>query len=49
VVEALAVADGVIVSTALMRDGDDDRDVLRWDAGKTARFMDRVRAVTRRV
>ena len=47
-VDALTVADGVIVSTALMRDGGDDRDVLRWDAGKTARFMERARAFTRR-
>ena len=47
VVDALAVADGVIVSTALMRDGADDKDVLRWDAGKTARFMERARAFTR--
>ena len=43
-----SVADGVIVSTALMRDGGDDKDVLRWDAGKTARFMERARAFTRR-
>ena len=48
VVDALAVADGVIVSTALMRDGGDDKDVLRWDAGKTARFMDCARAFQRR-
>ena len=47
-VDALTVADGVIVSTALMRDGGDDRDVLRWDAGKTAHFMERARAFTRR-
>ena len=48
VVDALAVAEGVIVSTALMRDGGDDKDVLRWDAGKTARFMDCARAFARR-
>jgi predicted TIM-barrel enzyme len=45
VAEALAVADGAIVSTSLMREGAGPSDVLRWDAEKTQRFMDRVRAM----
>ena len=46
---ALALADGAIVSTALMRNASSDKDLLRWDAGKTARFMDRARSGARRV
>lgn len=43
VLQALDVADGAIVSTSLMRDGAGPADVLRWDADKTCRLMDRVR------
>jgi uncharacterized protein len=43
ITDALAVAEGAVVSTSLMRDGSSDGDVLRWDADKTRRFMDRVR------
>ncbi len=46
--DALAVADGVVVSTSLMRDDAGQDDLLRWDAGKTSRFMDRVRALPKR-
>jgi hypothetical protein len=42
--EALAAADGAIVSTSLMRAGAGPADVLRWDLDKTRRFMDAVRA-----
>jgi predicted TIM-barrel enzyme len=45
VAEALTVADGAIVSTSLMREGAGPSDVLRWDAEKTQRFMDRVRGL----
>lgn len=38
---ALATADGVIVSTALMRKDAAEGDVLRWDLDITRRFMDR--------
>jgi len=44
VAEALAAADGAIVSTSLMRDDGGASDPLRWDADKTRRFMDRVRS-----
>lgn len=40
---ALAVADGVIVSTALMRPAPDARDLVRWDSDAVARFMDAAR------
>lgn len=40
---ALAAADGVIVSAALMRD-QPGADAIKWDADKTRRFMDRARA-----
>jgi predicted TIM-barrel enzyme len=40
VAHALSVADGVIVSTALMRQGAAPGDVLRWDRDLTRRFMD---------
>lgn len=42
--EALKAADGVIVSTALMRKDAEAGDVLRWDADLTQRFMDGARA-----
>jgi predicted TIM-barrel enzyme len=41
--EALRAADGVIVSTALMRKDARDGDVLRWDADLCRRFMDAAR------
>ena len=44
VADALGVADGAIVSTALMRDGGGENDLLRWDEAKTRRFMDRANA-----
>jgi predicted TIM-barrel enzyme len=36
----LAVADGAIVSTALMRDGAGPRDRLFWDLQKAQDFME---------
>jgi membrane complex biogenesis BtpA family protein len=39
VAEALGAADGVIVSTALMRDGARGGDILHWDAEKCAALM----------
>lgn len=44
VAEALAASDGVIVSSALMREGAAEDDLLRWDADRCRRFMDVVRA-----
>lgn len=44
VAEALAVADGAIVSTSLMRTSAGPNDLLRWDRDKTERLMERVRA-----
>ncbi len=41
VVEALAVADAAIVSTALMRKGTGDGDLLRWDASLARRFVEK--------
>jgi uncharacterized protein len=41
--QALGVADGVIVSTSLMRSGASAKDVLRWDLDLTRRFMERAR------
>jgi uncharacterized protein len=41
--DALAIADGVIVSTSLMRPGASSHDVLRWDLDLTRRFMDAAR------
>jgi len=41
--EALRAADGVIVSTALMRKDTAPGDVLRWDADLCRRFMDNAR------
>lgn len=46
VADALATADGAIVSTSLMRPGAAPDDLLRWDPDRTRRFMDRVRAAT---
>ena len=43
--EALAVAEGAVVSTSLMRPGASPDDVLQWDADRTRRFMDAVRAL----
>lgn len=43
VAEALAASDGVIVSSALMRKGAADDDVIRWDADLCRRFMDAAR------
>ena len=45
VAQALAVADGAIVSTSLMCDAPHADAVLRWDSDKTQRFMDAVRAL----
>lgn len=42
--EALAAGDGVIVSTALMRRGAGEDDLVRWDADLCRRFMDAARA-----
>lgn len=42
--EALSHADGVIVSTALMRKDAKPTDVLRWDLDRSRRFMDAARA-----
>lgn len=43
---ALDTADAAIVSTALMRKGAKDGDLLRWDAELTKRFADAARAAT---
>jgi predicted TIM-barrel enzyme len=43
--EALDAADGVIVSTALMRKDACPTDVLKWDADAARRFMDAARSV----
>lgn len=45
VADALAVADGAVVSTSLMLDGSHEGNLLRWDADKTRRFMDQVRSL----
>lgn len=42
--QALGAADGVVVSTALMRPGVASSELLRWDPDLTQRLMDRVRA-----
>lgn len=44
VTQALGAAQGVIVSTALMRNNAKETDVLRWDIDLTRRFMDAARA-----
>jgi uncharacterized protein len=48
VAEALGAADGVIVSTSLMRREAGSGDVLRWDRDLTRRFMDAARAAQQR-
>jgi predicted TIM-barrel enzyme len=47
VAQALGVADGVVVSTALMRRDAAPGDVLRWDRDLTRRFMDAARQAER--
>lgn len=44
VAQALAAADGVVVSTALMLKSAGEDDLLRWDADLCARFMEAARA-----
>ena len=46
--ETLAVAHGAVVSTSLMRDHASDHDLVRWDASKTQRLMDKVRELSKR-
>jgi predicted TIM-barrel enzyme len=43
VARALAAAQGVVVSTALMRKGAGPDDLVQWDAGLCARFMEAAR------
>lgn len=43
VTEALAVSDGVVVSSALMKRGAGPEDLVRWDVDLCRRFMDRAR------
>lgn len=43
VAQAMVAADGVIVSTALMRKPTGEDDLLQWDADLCARFMDAAR------
>jgi predicted TIM-barrel enzyme len=43
--QTLAVADGAIVSTSLMRDDAAPGDIIRWDSDKSHRFMDAIRAM----
>lgn len=45
VAQALACAEGVVVSSSLMRGDAGADDPVRWDAGACARFMDAVRAM----
>ncbi len=45
VAQALRLADGVIVSTSLMRARREPHDTLRWDLDETLRFMDAVRSM----
>lgn len=45
VAQALRLADGVIVSTSLMRERRAPYETLRWDFDETVRFMDAVRSV----
>ena len=45
VAEALRAADGAVVSTSLMLGGAGPAALLRWDAGKVQRLMDRVRTL----
>lgn len=44
IAETLSVADGAVVSTALMRAEAKPGDLLHWDKDKTSRFMDMARA-----
>lgn len=44
VAEALRDAQGVVVSSSLMRRGAGPEELLRWDADRTHRLMDRARA-----
>ena len=46
--EVLGVADGVVVSTALMRRDPPPSDLVQWDADASKRFMDAVRAFSRK-
>jgi uncharacterized protein len=46
--DALAIADGVIVSTSLMRKGALAAEILKWDADLTQRFMDAAGKAKRR-
>ena len=48
VAQALRVADGVIVSTSLMRTRHAPDEILRWDRDETHRFMDVVRSLSNR-
>lgn len=48
VAEALQAADGAVVSTSLMLADADPTALLRWDADKARRLMDRVRALSAR-
>lgn len=43
VARALSVADGIIVSSALMREGSNQDTHLRWDEGKVRNFVDAAR------
>ena len=45
--EALSCADGVIVSTSLMRPDAEALDPARWDAARCRQLMDRARAASR--
>lgn len=44
IAEALQIADGVVVSSALKRTNSQPSDLERWDRDKVSRFMDAVRA-----
>ena len=46
VAEALGAAQGVVVSSSLMRRGAGGDETLRWDADRTRRLMDRARATS---
>ena len=48
VAAALAEAAGVVVSSSLKRDGAGPADLVQWEAGKVARFMDKARAAVQR-
>ena len=40
--EVLKIADGAIVRSALKKDKNADQDLVRWDIGKTSRFMEKI-------